>query len=196
MNKKTIIWLLVVVLSVLLGINQYNTLITLNTNIDAQRSQVDSVLQRRFDSIDQAIGGIKISNKSEQDALQKITDARKIYMAAAGDTEAQVAQANNYAGALNGLLLARSTIAEQYPNLKTPDLVGGLVAGVSIEGNENRINVERMRYNDFVRDYNIAIAKVPGNLFAKFFGFEKKSFFEITDEQVKQAPKIAEDLNF
>lgn len=186
----------VLVLLAIYPISQYNSLIVSSNAIDAQRAQVDSVLQRRFDAINQAIWGLKVSNKSEQEALQKITDARKIYTAAQGDTEAQVAQANNYAGALNGLLLSRSMIGESYPNLKTPDLVWWLIGWVNIEGNENRINVERQRYNDLVRDYNTTLSQFPTNLISKLFGFSKKSYFELVNDEAKQAPSIASDLKF
>jgi LemA protein len=117
-------------------------------------------------------------------------------MAAQGDTEAQVAAANNYGGALNGLLLARSTVGENYPNLKTPDLVGGLIAGVTVEGNENRISVERGRFNEAVLNYNNAVTLFPGNLFAKMFGFEKKPFFNLVNAEASCAPKIAPNLDF
>lgn len=178
------------------GVGKYNTLVKTNNAIDAQWAQVDSVLQRRFDSIEQTVGGLKISNKNEQDALQKITDARKIYTAASGNSEAQVAAANNYAGALNGLILTRSAIGENYPNLKTPELVGGLINGVTVEGNENRINVERMRYNEMVRDYNTQVMIFPGNTLAKMFGFKERSYFEIASEESRQAPQIAPNIDF
>lgn len=195
--NKTILGVLGVVL--ILGIfvsSKYNGLVTANNEIDAQWANVDSVLQRRFDSIEQAVGGLKVANKNEQDALQKITDARKIYTAANGDTEAQVAAANNYSGALNGLILTRSAIGENYPNLKTPELVGGLISGVTVEGNENRINVERMRYNEMVKEYNAKVITFPGNLIANLFSFKKRSFFEITNEETRQAPQIAPNLEF
>lgn len=194
--KNLLIIVAIFVLLLIYPISQYNHLVTISNAIDAQRAQVDSVLQRRFDAINQAIGGLKVSNKSEQDALQKITDARKIYTASQWNTEAQVAQANNYAGALNGLLLSRSMIGENYPNLKTPDLVGGLVAGVNIEGNENRITVERQRYNDLVRDYNTTLSKFPTNVMARIFGFAKRSYFELVNTQAAQAPAIAPNLDF
>lgn len=194
--KNFFMIVVVLVLLAIYPISQYNSLIVSSNAIDAQRAQVDSVLQRRFDAINQAIWGLKVSNKSEQEALQKITDARKIYTAAQGDTEAQVAQANNYAGALNGLLLSRSMIGESYPNLKTPDLVWWLIGWVNIEGNENRINVERQRYNDLVRDYNTTLSQFPTNLISKLFGFSKKSYFELVNDEAKQAPSIASDLKF
>lgn len=174
----------------------YNKLARSQNEIDAQWAQVNTVLQRRFDAIEQSVGSLKISNKSEQDALQKITDARKIYTAAAGDTEGQVAAVNNYAGALNGLLLSRSAIGEQYPNLKTPDLVGGLIQGVNVEGNENRIAVERQRYNEAVKTYNEMILTFPSNITARIFGFSKRSYFELVNTEANQAPKIGEGLNF
>jgi LemA protein len=175
---------------------QYNKLVRFQNGIDAQWAQVNTVLQRRFDAIEQSVGGLKISNKSEQDALQKITDARKIYTAASGDTEAQVGAVNNYAGALNGLLLSRAAIGEQYPNLKTPDLVGGLIQGVNVEGNENRISVERQRYNELVRDYNNMLATFPTNLTGLVFGFTKRSYFELVNPEAANAPKIGEELKF
>lgn len=196
-TNKILLGIIVVVVLAGLGIMaKYNSLKVASNNVDAQFAQVDSVLQRRMDSIDQAVGALKISNKNEQDALQKITDARKIYEAAGDNAEAKIAAANNYNGTLNGILLSRGINGENYPNLKTPELVGGLMGGVSIEGNENRINVERMRYNEMVNDYNNQISTFPGNVVAGFFGFQKKTFFELTDQNAKNAPQIGKDLNF
>jgi LemA protein len=183
-------------LFVMSSVFNYNKLVRAENEIEAQWAQVNIALQRRFDAIEQAVGGLKISNKSEQDALQKVTDARKIYVAATGDTEAQVAAANNYGGALNGLLLSRATIGEQYPTLKTPELVGGLIAGVNVEGSENRIAVERQRYNEAVKNFNDKIITFPANLTAKIFGFVKKGYFELVNAEAKNAPKIGEDLKF
>lgn len=194
--KKVLIIAGVVIVIGLYGIGKYNNLVKLNNGVDAQWAQVDSVLQRRFDTINQAIGGLKISNKNEQDALQKITDARKIYTAASGNTEAQVAAANNYGGALNGLLLSRAAVGEAYPTLKTPELVGGLIAGVSVEGNENRINVERQRYNDLVKSYNDVVKLFPTNMFAKMFGFKDRTYYNLTNTEAINAPSIAPNLDF
>lgn len=174
----------------------YNKVITMSNDIDGQWAQVDSVLQRRMDSIDQAVGALKVSNKQELEAIKMITDARKIYTAASGDVPAQVAAVNNYNGALNGLLLSRGVNGESYANLKTPELVGGLMGGTTIEGNENRINIERMRYNDKVREYNTAITTFPGNIMANLYGFKTKTYFELTDQAAKNAPKIAPNLDF
>lgn len=197
MTNKITLGILAVLVVIGFGvIGKYNNLVKMNNAVDAQWAQVDSVLQRRFDSIDQAVGALKISNKNEQDALQKITDARKIYTASSGDVPAQVAAVNNYNGALNGLLLSRGITGENYPSLKTPELVGGLMGGTNIEGNENRINVERMRYNEMVRDFNTEISTFPGNMLAGMFGFSKKTYFEITDQNVKNAPQIGKELNF
>lgn len=195
-NKITLSLVTIVALFAFTAVGKYNSLVKMNNAVDAQWAQVDSVLQRRFDSIDQAVGALKISNKNEQDALQKITDARKIYTASSGDVPAQVAAVNNYNGALNGLLLSRGITGENYPSLQTPQLVGGLMGGTNIEGNENRINVERMRYNEMVRDFNTEISTFPGNMLAGMFGFQKKTYFEITDQNVRNAPQIGKELNF
>jgi LemA protein len=195
-NKILLVILAVLVLAGFGAMSKYNSLITMSNGVDKQWAQVDSVLQRRFDSIDQAVGALKVSNKNELEAIKMITDARKIYTAAQGDVPAQVAAVNNYNGALNGLLLSRGITGEGYPSMQTPQLVGGLMGGTTIEGNENRINVERMRYNEMVNEYNTAISTFPGNMLAGFFGFQKKTYFELANQEAKQAPKIAPELNF
>lgn len=197
MINKIILGILgVVVLVGIIAVSKYNGLIVMQNDVEAQWAQVDSVLQRRFDSIEQAVGALKVSKATELEAIKMITDARKIYTAASGDREAQVAAVNNYNGALNGLLLSRGIVGEAYPALQTPTLVGGLIGGTTVEGNENRINVERMRYNEKVRDYNTAITTFPGNLTAKIFGFETKTYFELNSEEANNAPKIAPNLDF
>ncbi len=191
-----VIGLVILAAVIFWGITTYNKMIVMSNKIDTQWAQVDSVLQRRFDSINQAIGGLKIANKNEQDALQKITDARKLYMASQGDTEAQVAAANNFAGSLNGILLSRGVNGtEAYPNLKTPELVGGLVSGLNIEGNENRINIERQRYNEYVNEFNNTIMTFPSNVIAKVSGFKNRTLFKIESE-ARNAPNIAPNLEF
>jgi LemA protein len=197
MTNKIILGILAVLVLVGFGaMSKYNSLIVMSNAVDAQWAQVDSVLQRRFDSIEQAVGSLKVANKNELEAIKMITDARKIYTASSGDVPAQVAAVNNYNGALNGLLLSRGITGEGYPSLQTPQLVGGLMGGTTIEGNENRINVERMRYNERVQEFNNEISVFPGNMLANFFGFTKKSYFEIKDEASKNAPKIAPNLEF
>lgn len=196
MNKIILGILAVGAVVVFMGIGKYNTLVTMDAEVKNQWANVDSVLQRRFDSIEQAVGGLKVSNKNELEAIRLITEARKIYTASSGDVPAQVAAVNNYNGALNGLLLSRGITGEGYPSLQTPQLVGGLIGGTTVEGNENRINVERMRYNEMVKDFNVAVSTFPANMFAKSFGFTEKTFFEIKDESAKNAPKIAPNLEF
>ncbi len=197
MKKYTILGLLAFVLLLAIYVSsRYNNLVTLNNAADTQWAQVNTVLQRRFDGIEQAVGALKVANKNELEAIRMVTEARKIYTAASGNTDAQVVAANNYGGALNGLLLTRATIGEAYPTLKTPDLVGGLVAGVTVEGSENRISVERQRYNEAVLEYNNAVTLFPGNMLAKAFGFEKRSLYQLTDSSAVQAPKIAPNLEF
>jgi LemA protein len=199
MNTTVKIILGILVVAIVCGfsaMNKYNKLITMNNAVDAQWAQVDSVLQRRFDSIDQAVGALKVSNKNELEAIKMITDARKIYTASQGDVPAQVAAVNNYNGALNGLLLSRGITGEGYPSLQTPQLVGGLMGGTTIEGNENRINVERQRYNEQVQAFNNEISIFPGNILAGWFGFSKKAYFQLANEEAKQAPKIAPNLDF
>ncbi len=197
MTNKIILGILAVVVVAGFGaMNKYNTLVVMSNEVDGQWAQVDSVLQRRFDSIEQAVGSLKIANKNELEAIKMITDARKIYTASSGDVPAQVAAVNNYNGALNGLLLSRGITGEGYPSLQTPQLVGGLMGGTTIEGNENRINVERMRYNEKVQEFNTQIATFPGNFLASMFGFSKKAYFEIENKETRNAPEIAPNLEF
>jgi LemA protein len=197
MTNKIILGVLAVL--VIFGfsmVGKYNNLVKMNNDVDTQWAQVNTVLQRRFDSIDQAVGALKISNKQELEAVKMITDARKIYTASSGDVPAQVAAVNNYNGALNGLLLSRGVNGEAYANLKTPELVGGLMGGTTVEGNENRISTERMRYNDMVNAFNTQIQIFPGNILAGWFGFTKKTLFELSDPNAANAPKIAPNLEF
>jgi len=196
MNKIILGILAVVVIGGFWGVSKFNNLKIMSNGVDAQWAQVDSVLQRRFDSIEQAVGALKVSKATELEAIKMITDARKIYTAASGDREAQVAAVNNYNGALNGLLLSRGITGEGYPSLQTPTLVGGLIGGTTVEGNENRINVERMRYNDKVREFNNEVTTFPGNILANMFGMKAKTYFELTDQNAKNAPKIAPNLEF
>ncbi len=196
MNKTILGILGVVAVFAFFLAGKYNGLTRAAIDVDAQWAQVDSVLQRRFDSIGQAVGALKVSKATELEAIKMITDARKIYTASSDNRDAQVAAVNNYNGALNGLLLSRGITGEAYPNLKTPDLLGGLMGGTNIEGNENRINVERMRYNEIVKNYNTQVSVFPGNLLASWFGFSKKTYFELADVSAKKAPQIAPNLEF
>ncbi len=196
MNKIILGILGVVVVLGVFGVSANNKLVRLNNEVEGQWAQVNTVLQRRFDSIDQAVGALKVSNKQELEAIKLITDARKIYTAASGDRDAQVAAVNNYNGALNGLLLSRGINGEAYANLKTPELIGGLMGGTNIEGNENRIAVERQRYNEKVKEFNNSIQVFPGSIFASFLGYKTKAYFELVDAAATKAPQIAPNLNF
>ena len=96
MTNKIILGILAIIVVAGFGaMNKYNTLVVMSNEVDGQWAQVDSVLQRRFDSIEQAVGGLKIANKNELEAIKMITDARKIYTASSGDVSAQVAAVNN-----------------------------------------------------------------------------------------------------
>lgn len=174
MNKKILIVILVLV--VILGgytFTTYNSLVTLNINADTQWKQVETNYQRRFDLVPDLVESVKGVMKQEQTIFTSISEARTRYAGATTPNEKALA-----AGQLEGALSRLLVVVENYPTLKTSEVVEVFMA--QREGTENRINVERMRYNDMVREYNLKVARVPSSIIASIFGFEERAFFEAT----------------
>ncbi|HEY4478462.1 MAG TPA: LemA family protein, partial [Candidatus Paceibacterota bacterium] len=158
--KKIIIAIVIVL--VLMGIyvfSTYNSLITLNITADTQWKQVESNYQRRFDLIPNLVETVKGITKQEQAVFGDIAEARTRYSGAiSADDRAKAA--SQVEGALGRLLV----IAENYPELKSSDSFQTLMS--QLEGTENRISVERMRYNEYVRNYNLKVMRVPSSMIA------------------------------
>ncbi|WP_155286806.1 LemA family protein [Lacticaseibacillus zhaodongensis] len=169
-----------------MGIGTYNSLVKQEQTVDAKWSQVENVMQRRYDLVPNLVNAVKGSMTQEQKVFGEIADARKQYNNASG-TKAK-ANANAKLDSSVGTLI--SVIREDYPNLKSNEQVQTLMT--QLEGSENRIAVERQRYNDAVENYNQSVVTFPKNIFANAMGLGKKDYFK-ADAKASSAPKV--DLN-
>lgn len=160
-----------------------NGLVTADENIAASWSQVENVLQRRSDLIPNLVETVKGYAKQEQTVFTAIADARA-KLAGAGSIPQKIDANRQLDGALARLLV----VVERYPDLKSNANFQSLQDELS--GTENRIAVERMRYNETVREYNVLVRRFPSNIAASLFGFEKKEIYFQAEEGAKQAPKV------
>ncbi|RMH41679.1 MAG: LemA family protein [Deltaproteobacteria bacterium] len=186
MSKAARIAIGSVVLAVLIaggcGVAKYNALVSANEEIDAAWAQVENVLQRRADLIPNLVNTVKGYAAHEKDIFSAVAEARSKLLAAKGPADAASAHAQ-MSSALGRLL----AIAERYPDLKASANFTRLQD--ELAGTENRIAVERRRYNEAVKRYNTTIKRFPGNLFASLFGFEAREYFE-AEATAKQVPKV------
>ena len=186
-KKKTLIVVLVVVL--ILGValysffaGNYNKFVKMDVGIKAAWAQVENQLQRRYDLIPNLVETVKGYAKQEKDVLVEVTNARS-RVGGAGTIPDKIAANNQLTGALSRLML----VVEKYPDLKSNQ--NFLKLQDELAGTENRIAVERMRYNDTVKVYNEAIRTFPANMLAGMYGFAEAAFFKV-DEVAKAAPKV------
>ncbi|MBP1646795.1 MAG: hypothetical protein H6Q30_240 [Bacteroidetes bacterium] len=166
---------------VMWGMGVYNSLVGLDESVRSSWSQVESQYQRRADLIPNLVNTVKGFAQQEKDVLLGVTEARArvgqitVTKDVLEDPEAfsrfQAAQ-DQLSGALSRLL----AVAENYPNLKSNE--NFLALQTQLEGTENRITVERQRYNQTVQTYNTTIRKFPASLIAGFTGFREKQYFK------------------
>src|SRR5213594_2241478 len=149
----------------------YNRFVGQEEAIKAQWAQVENQLQRRNDLIPNLVETVKGYASHEEGVFKDIADSRAKLVAAKSPDEA-ITAANQQTSALGRLL----AIVENYPNLKANEQFNRLMDELS--GTENRIAVERMRYNQRVQEYETARRQFPGNLTAKMFGFKDYPYFE------------------
>jgi LemA protein len=176
-----VIGVILLVLGMVFG-GTYNSLVTKSQGVDAQWAQVETQYQRRFDLIPNLVESTKGFFQQEQDIYGKIADARTKY-GSAQSTDEKVNAANNLESALSRLLV----IVEQYPNVKSDATVARLMD--ELAGTENRISVERKRYNDTVQDYNTTLKKFPTVFVAGMFGFSERKYFE-AQNGAETAPQV------
>jgi len=170
----------IIIAVALVGI--YNSLVAKSQAIDAQWSQVETQYQRRFDLIPNLVNSVKGMMKQEQTVFDSIAQARTRYGSATTVNE-KAAAAGEVETALGSLI----AVMENYPELKSSQNVTQLMDEIS--GTENRISVERRRFNDLVRDYNTQIKTFPTNMLAGMFGFTEKEYFKSVSGAEK-APKV------
>jgi LemA protein len=185
--KVALIVLGVVVLgALLLGgslMGARNDLVTEREAIKGSWSQVDVVLQRRADLIPNLVETVKGYAKHEETAIDSVTSARAAMMGA--KTPADKIQANSQLDSALGRLFV---VVENYPNLKANENFMRLQDELS--GTENRIAVERRKYNEVVQRYNTDIELFPKNVAASMFGFQREDAYFKADTAAKEAPKV------
>jgi LemA protein len=170
-----------VIVVVLAGIGTYNGLVNRSQAVDAQWAQVENVYQRRADLIPNLVATVSGAANFEKSTLTEITEARasvgkvQISPNAAPTDPAQLAEFEKAQGALGSALSRLLVVSENYPTLRATANFQTLQA--QIEGAENRIAVERGRFNDLARDYNASIQRIPAVFFATALGFKDKAYF-------------------
>ena len=191
MKKNTIIIIVAVALVALWTIGGYNGLVTSEEKVSAQWANVESQYQRRADLIPNLVATVKAYALHESETLENVIAARAKATQVAVDVdnltpeklqEYQAAQ-GELGSALGRLLM----ITENYPDLKANRNFLELQA--QLEGTENRIAVERQRFNDTAKTYNTAIRRFPKNMLASMFGFEQKPYFA-AEAGASQAPRV------
>ncbi|MBI2676932.1 MAG: LemA family protein [Candidatus Yanofskybacteria bacterium] len=180
--KKTTILLVIIVLAILYVWSSYNGFVGANEAVDKQWAQVESQYQRRFDLIPNLVESVKGIMNQEQKIFGDLAEARTRYSGASNVSD-RVGAANQVESALSRLLV----VLENYPILKSAENVQTLM--VQLEGSENRISVERQRFNDDVRGLNVKVKKFPGNIVASVFGFNEREYFEAVSG-AENAPEV------
>jgi len=175
----------------------YNRLVRLNQGVDKQWAQVQNVYQRRADLIPNLVSTVSGAANFEKSTLTEITTARasvgqvKINPNTAPDDPAKLAEFDRAQGQLSSALSRLLVVAERYPDLKATENFRELQA--QLEGTENRISVERGRFNEAVQLYNTAVKSFPTVLYAGFFGFHQKPYFTATPG-AETPPKVQFDF--
>ena len=182
MKKTTIIILVILGVLALWGFSSYNGLVTSQQDYTAQWSQVENQYQRRFDLIPNLVNSVQGAMKQETAVFTAIAEARTRYSGA--KTQAEKVEATNQVESSLARLLV---VMENYPQLKSIETVQTLM--VQLEGTENRIAVERQKYNTTIQGYNLKVMRFPGMIFAKMFGFASQPYFEAA-EGSEVAPKV------
>lgn len=174
---------LVVIAIPIWAIYANNQLVKLQENIKASWAQVETVLQRRFDLIPNLVSTVKGYAAHEKEILEETTRLRSQWGAAKSVDEKAKA-----AGELEGTLARLLVVAEQYPDLKANQNFRDLQ--FELAGTENRISVERQRYNDAVRAYNTRVRSFPSSIIASFGGFHPSDAYFEAAPAAKEVPKV------
>lgn len=197
MNMKRGYLVLIVIVAVVLVLffwvkGMYNSMVRMDEGVSSAWAQVENVYQRRADLVPNLVATVKGYAEHESSTLEAVVNARakatQMTVDPSGLSEAEIArftEAQDELGAAIGRLLVS---VERYPDLKANQNFRDLQA--QLEGTENRITVERQKFNEAARNYNVTIRKFPNNIFAGMFGFEKKGYFEAS-EGAEQAPVVS-----
>ena len=193
--KKRLITIIIIAAIALGGFvwvkNAYNQMVVSDENVQAAWSQVENVYQRRADLIPNLVATVKGYAEHESSTLEGVVEARakatQVTVDPTNLTEEALAKFNEAQGELSSALGRLLLIQENYPDLKASQQFIELQA--QLEGTENRITTERMKYNEAAKYFNTGIRQFPDNLVASLFGFEKKAYFE-AQAGAETAPKV------
>ncbi len=175
----------------------YNRLVGLSQKVNAQWAQVENVYQRRADLIPNLVATVSGAANFEKSTLTEITAARasvgqvKLDPGSAPTDPAKLAEFDRAQGALSSALARLLVVVERYPDLKAS--ANFVALQTQLEGTENRISVERGRFNEAVQAYNTAIKSFPAALYAGFFGFQERPYFTATPGSEKP-PQVQFDF--
>ncbi len=195
MNRSTIILLSVLggfVLILLWGVGAYNRLVGLSESTESQWANVQSAYQRRADLIPNLVSTVKGYADFEKSTLTDVIEARSkatsVQISADNLTPDKIAEFQKAQGELKGALSRLLVSVERYPDLKANQ--NFLALQSQLEGTENRINVERDRFNEQVRTYNSSVKRIPTSLVAAVGGFEARGYFE-AETEAQDAPEVS-----
>jgi len=182
---------LFVLAMVLWGVKVYNGMVTMNESVTSQWGNVETVYQRRSDLIPNFVNTVKGAANFEQQTLTQVIEARAKATSVSIDpknlNEASMAQFQQAQGQISSSLARLMVVVEQYPELKATQNFRDLQ--VELEGTENRISVERRKYNEVAQVFNTYIKRFPQNTLAGMFGFDAKPYFK-SDEGAEKAPEV------
>lgn len=191
--KKSVVFILIaiVVILVIWGVSAYNSMVGRQENVNTAWSQVENQYQRRADLIPNLVNTVRGYAAHERSTLEAVVQARsqatQITIDPQNLTPEALQQYQQVQGNLSSALGRLLAVAENYPDLKANQNFLELQA--QLEGTENRIAVERRRFNEAAQDYNSYIRRFPRNLFAGMFGFDRRPYFEAAPGS-EQAPVV------
>lgn len=186
MNTGTKVLLIIIGVVILIAgiyISGYNKLVNYDESIKAAWSQVENVMQRRNDLIPNLVNTVKGYAKHEKEVFENVTKARSAW-AQAKTVDDKVKASSEMDSAIARLLL----VAENYPQLKANTNFQALQD--ELAGTENRIAVERKRYNEIVQAYNTTVRRFPTNIIAGMTGFKQKEVYFKAEEKAKEVPEV------
>lgn len=191
MKKSTAIIIVIIVILALSMVGVYNSIVTSEERVNTAWAQVENQYQRRADLIPNLVNTVKGYASHETETLQGVVEARSratsISIDPANLTPEALAEYNKAQGQVGAALSRLIALQENYPDLKANQ--NFLELQSQLEGTENRITVERQRFNEEAREYNTALRRFPRNLMAGIFGFKQKPYFQ-SEEGAERAPVV------
>ena len=189
---KTIIPVAIIVFVLAWGVSSYNSLVVQDESVSTAWSNVENQYQRRADLIPNLVNTVKGYADHEKETLQGVMEARskatQMTISADALTSENIQAYQKAQGEIGAALGRLMAISERYPDLKANQNFRELQA--QLEGTENRISIERRKFNEVAKNFNTIIRSFPKNLIAGMFGFEKRPYFQ-AEEGSQKAPSVS-----